>query len=232
MISRRHLDIIIASGGVLFAVAMLALGLILRDQAAFARTYTKDQLSEQKITFTAADKLTEQEKTWQAGSRCLTQYAGAVLQTGAQAECYANYYINLHLEESAARAGFPGETYASIGTVQTHLRAQLADAKAKNDPTATDIQKRLDAATALRDTQFRGETLRGLLLTTYGFSIFADRAALGGWIVLGVAAVALVLAIAGFVHALVTPADKRVLTLGAAPAPATAPAGKAAPQVS
>jgi hypothetical protein len=136
---------------------------------------------------------------------------GQLLQSGAQAECYANYYIALHLEESATRAGYEGETYASIGGTQTALRTQVADAKAKGDPAAADLQKQLDAVNALRDTQFRGETLRGLLLTSYGFSIFGERAALAAIICLCIAAVAALLSVAGFVHAFMTPKDQPVL---------------------
>jgi hypothetical protein len=209
--TRRQLDLIIASGGALFAGLVLALGLVLKDQADFAKGYVRDQLSAQRITFTPAEELTETEKTWKTGSRCLIENGGALLQSGAQAECYANYYIALHLEEAAARAGYPGETYASIGKKQSALRTQVAEAKAKGDPAAADLQKQLDTVNSLRDTQFRGETLRGLLLTSYGFSILGERAALAAYICLGIAAVAAVLSAAGFVHAILTPKDQPAL---------------------
>ena len=93
----------------------------------------------------------------------------------------------------------------------TALRTQVAEAKANNDPAAADLQKKVDAGTALRETQFKGETLRGLLLTSYGFSIFGERAMLAAFIAFGIAAIAAVLSVAGFVHALVTPKDQRVL---------------------
>jgi hypothetical protein len=104
--------------------------------------------------------------------------------------------------------------------VQTGLRTQLADAKAKNDPAAADIQKKLDAVTALRENQFKGETLRGMLLTSYGFSIFGERAALAAVICIGMAAVAALLSIAGFVHAFMTPKDQPVLVGRLTPAKA------------
>ncbi|MFN8556811.1 MAG: hypothetical protein U0531_05485 [Dehalococcoidia bacterium] len=151
------------------------------------------------------------EKNWKPGSSCLVENGGKVMETGAQAECYANYYIALHLEESAKRAGYDGETYASIGAKQTALRTQATEAKAKNDPQAAELQKQLDAVNNLRDTQFRGETLRGLLLTSYGFSIFGEKAALAASICFGIAAVAVLLSVAGFVHALVTPREELVL---------------------
>ena len=50
-------------------------------------------------------------------------------------------------------------------------------------------------------TLFRGETLRGLLLTSYGFSIFGERAQQAAWVCFGVALVLFLASIAGFVHA-------------------------------
>src|SRR5207247_923046 len=97
------------------------------------------------------------------------------LTTGKQAECYANEFIATHL---AATAG--GRTYAQMGDVQTDLRNKIAAAKASNDTTAAaDLQKQLDTATTQRETLFKGETLRGLLLTSYGFSVFGEKAAQG-----------------------------------------------------
>ena len=189
----------------------LVLGLVLKNQADFARNYVKDQLGQQKITFTPADKLSDTEKAWKSGSSCLVDNGGKLLESGAHAECYANYYIALHLEEAATNAGYEGATYASIGSVQTDLRNQVASARQSNASNLADLQTRLDAVNALRTTQFQGETLRGLLLTSYGFSIFGERAALAADICFGLALLALGLAIAGFVHAFVTPKSEKVL---------------------
>ncbi|OAI40805.1 hypothetical protein AYO38_05135 [bacterium SCGC AG-212-C10] len=212
---RRTLDFVFAGGGVLIALLLIALYLVLHNQAEFANDYVHDQLSEQRVTFTAAEKLKEEEKDWKPGSSCLVKNGGKPLTTGKQAECYANFYIALHLEQSAAGAGYPGETYGSIGAVQTELRTQLAAAKAANDGTAADLQTKLDAVTALRNSQFTGETLRGLLLTSYGFSVFGDRIALAADVCLLAAIVLLLLSVAGFIHALMTSKDERVLAPGA-----------------
>ena len=148
-------------------------------------------------------------------------YAGQTMTTGKQAECYANQYIALHMRESAAGAGYEGATYASLGGVTRELKAKVAEAQtALDDATAagqptTDLQAALDAVTAqsaaangLRETMFKGETLRGLLLTVYGFSVFGELA--------GIAAIAaflggvllFILSILGFLHAARTPREK------------------------
>jgi len=68
-----------------------------------------------------------------------------------------------------------------------------------------------------------GETLRGLLLTTYGFSIFGDKAALAANVLYALAGLMLVLSIAGFVHAFVTPKEKVVGVLTAPTATGSIP---------
>jgi len=215
---RRTLDITFSIGGAVLAVLLVALGFVLQDQGSFADDYVASQLGEQKIVFAAADKLTEEEKNWKPGSACLVEYAGKTMQTGKQAECYANYYIAMHMDRSAKAAGFEGETYATMGGIRTALTAQVTDAKAKNDTAAAEAaQKKLDAATSLRSTFQTGETLRGLLLTSYGFSIFGDKATLVASILFVLTGVMVLLSIAGFVHAFITPKEKVVSLLSAPP---------------
>ncbi len=220
---RRTLDIILAAGGLVVAALLVVLGFVLADQQSFAKDYVKGELGAQKISFATSDKLTDPEKTWKPGSVCLVENAGKVMETGKQAECYAKYYIAFHMTNSAATAGFPSETYATLGPIRTDLTAQVKAAKDKGDTPAADAaQKKLDSATALRSTMQTGETLRGLLLTTYGFSIFGDKAALASNVLYALAALLLLLAVAGFVHAFVTPKEKVVGVL-AAPAPKVTP---------
>ena len=216
--TRRTLDITFAVGGVVFAALFLVLALLLRYEYNFAKDYVHDQLGQQKIVFATADKLTDEEKNWKPGSQCLVDYAGQTMVTGKQAECYANYYIAMHMDRSAKAAGWQGETYATMGSIRTDLSAQITAAKDKGDTAgAADLQKKLDAATSLRSTFQTGETLRGLLLTSYGFSIFGDKAGQVMLVMFGLAAVMAVLSAAGFVHALVTPRDKVVGVFAARP---------------
>jgi hypothetical protein len=222
---RRTLDTIFSGGGLLVAALLAALGFALGTQYAFSTNYVSGELAAQKISFTAADKLTTEEKTWKPGSTCLVDFGGQPVTTGKQAECFAKYYIALHMETAAKTAGFPGETYATLGPIRTDLSAQIATAKtAGNTAAAADAQKKLDSATSLRTTMQTGETLRGLLLTTYGFSVLGDMAGLASNLLYGLAGLMFLLSIAGFIHAWVTPADKVVFARTAVtrPAPITA----------
>ncbi|MFN0093857.1 MAG: hypothetical protein ACKVVT_03645 [Dehalococcoidia bacterium] len=181
---------------------LVFLGFVLSDQGKFADSYVRDQLGQQRITFATAERLTPEEKSWKPGSRCLIGHAGQLLETGKQAECYANYFIAFHVASGAERAGFPGETYATLGGIQATLRTDIATATSMNQAAAAaTAQKRLDDATALRATAQTGETLRGLLLTSYGFSIFGDKATLAGAVCFIVAGLLALVAVAGFAHA-------------------------------
>jgi hypothetical protein len=194
---RRTLDILFSVGGLLLAGLLLVAGIVLMGNANFANTYVRDQLAAQNISFKTADTLTAEEKA----KPCLVEYAGQKLTTGKQAECYANDFIGLHLQSTAG-----GKTYAELGVPQTQLRAQVAEAqKAGDTEQAAALQKQLTDVTAQRETVFKGETLRGLLLTSFGFSEFGRKAEQAAMVVFFAAGLMLLLALAGLVHAFVTP---------------------------
>jgi len=182
------LDVIFATGGVVLAGLVLVLGLVLQNQANFAKDYVHNQLAQQQIQFTPASALKANEN-----NPCLKTYAGQPLVTGKQAECYANHYIAVHLAEVN-----DGKTYAETSN---DLRA-LPD---QNGAQATALNAKVQ-------TLFRGETLRGLLLTSYGFSIFGDRAQTAAYVCFLVAFVLFLAAIAGFVHAATRSAEHQVLS--------------------
>jgi hypothetical protein len=205
---RRTIDVMFSLGAVVLAGLLLVAGLVLTSNATFANDYVKTQLAQQNITFKTADTLTEEERA----SACLVRYAGQKLTTGKQAECYANEFIGLHLKSTAG-----GRTYAELGAVQAELRAKVAAAQKANDPAVAELQKQLTEVNGQRETVFKGETLRGLLLTSFGFSEFGTKAAQAATVAYLAAALMLLLGIAGFVHALVTPKSKGF----AVPEPAT-----------
>ena len=112
---RRTLDIVFSAGGVALAGLLLVLGLVLTNQADFAKSYVKDQLTQQKINFTPVAGLAAQEKQ----ADCLVANAGKPLVTGKQAECYANKYIGLHVTEING-----GKTYSESSGDARALQAQ------------------------------------------------------------------------------------------------------------
>jgi len=229
---RRTLDIAFSIGGIVFSVLLLVVGLILNNQASFAKTYVHDQLVAQKIFFTPAEFLSDAEKQ----AACLVTFGttagdatkGQAMDTGKKAECYSNEYIGLHMEEAATEAGYEGATFSTMGAyvrpgTEVSLVDALAAATESGDQAAIDeAQAALDTAKGLRGTLQTGETLRGLLLTTYGFSIFGERAGQAAWVMFIGAILVFLLSIAGFIHAFASKkADDVILAVEHHKEPAT-----------
>jgi hypothetical protein len=117
----------------------------------------------------------------------ITPYAGQQLVNGAQAEAYANHYIGVHLEDTA-----DGLTYAEMGALT------------RADPENAELQ-------AQRDTLFKGETLRGLLLNAYAFWKIGQLALIGSIAAVALAAVMAVLTVLGFIHLRRVPPEEEFL---------------------
>jgi hypothetical protein len=102
------------------------------------------------------------------------QYAGQQLTTGSQAKAYANNFINVHLSKIAG-----GQTYAQVSTaaLAAPTNAKLAEEKA---------------------TLFQGETLRGLLLNAWGWSLVGTIATLAGFLLIALGAILFLLPLANW----------------------------------
>ena len=189
---RRTLDIIFSIGGLMLAVLVLMLGVVLRSNAVFAKDYVRDQLTEQRITFTPAENLSPEEQQ----SAGLIRNAGQPLVTGSQAQVYANDYIGPHLA-----AVNDGQTYSETSGAARAARAAATEATDTGASNAADLGQEATVLEGKVQTLFRGETLRGLLLTAYGFSVFGEKAMLAAWVCFIAGFVLLLAAAAGFVHA-------------------------------
>ena len=171
--SRKSYDKVLTAVGFVLAVVVAIAGGLLFWGANFANNSVHDQLAAQKIFFPAAGS--DALKPAEIGPY-LNQYAGQQLTTGAQAEAYANHFIAVHLQEIGG-----GLTYSELS------------AKAQASPN----DQKLAGQVA---TMFKGETLRGLLLNAYAFSIFGTIAMIAAWSAFFAALVLLALAIAGLAH--------------------------------
>ena len=201
---RRTFDTLMSTAGVAITIVLVVAGALLMVGYNFANDNVTDQLTAQKIFFPKADN--EQLKDSRIGPY-LKQYAGQQLTTGAQAEAYANHYIGVHVADSAE-----GKTYAELGDVQRDLRGQVAAAKAANDTAkVTALEAELAEVSSTRESVFKGETLRGLLLNAYAFwkvGQIAFIAAIGAFIAGGVMAI---LSILGFWHLRQVPVEEELL---------------------
>ena len=119
-----------------------------------------------------------------------------------------NEYIGLHVTEING-----GKTYSETSGESRALatEAEAATKAAPDAPATLALEGRATELSAGR-LALPGETLRGLSLTTYGFSIFGERAGQAALVAFAAAIVLLLASIAGFVHAFTTSKDKRILS--------------------
>ena len=185
---RRTIDKLLTSFGVVAMVVFAVAGGLLTWGADFANDYVHDELSTQRIFFPDEESLREE------GRDDLVKYAGEQVDTGEEAEAYASY-INGHLEEIA-----DGKRYAEIDDRGAQAAVEEAiEAGAPADEVA-ELQARADELKRQRDTLFRGETLRGLLLTSFAWGRVGEIAAIAAWFAFAAAAVMTALVIAGLFH--------------------------------
>lgn len=203
---RRTLDIVFSIGGLLLAILVLILGLVLQNQANFSSNYVRTQLLEQKITFSAVADLSAKHN--QNKQPCLIQNAGKLISTGIQAECYANEQIALDVLNINNGLTF-AQTSKEASTVEKEAKA----AAASGATDAASLEAQYTTLSADKSTLFEGQTERGLLLTTYGFSILGDRAHDAALVCFLVALILLLAAIAGMVHAFSPAGRKQILAV-------------------
>jgi hypothetical protein len=194
--NRRRRRFLAGVAGLGVAGILAGLGTVMMGNANFSDRYVTDQLSQQRITFRAADALTPEEQK----SACVVANAGKPLTTGKQAECYANEFIGTHIK-SIGR----GRTYAEMENVRTGLLAQIATAQANGDPELPKLQKDLGELTGQREAMFKAEMLRGVLLTSFGFSTLGEKVGQAGTVAYGAAGAVALLSLAGLAAASRTP---------------------------
>lgn len=186
---RRHsIDRVLIGFGVVATLAFVIAGGLLAWGSSFSADYVHDELASQNVTFPSAEELRAE------GRDDLVAHAGEDVTSGSEAEAYASY-IQGHLEEVA-----DGRTYSQIDDRGAQAAVDEARESGASEAEVAELQATADQLTAQRDTLFRGETLRGLLLSAYAWStvgMIAGYAAIGA---VAAAALMAVLVIAGFVH--------------------------------
>jgi hypothetical protein len=211
---RRTLDLVVSVGGLLLAAILLVGGFVLSSNAYFAKNYVHDQLAQEQISFPTSDVIAASPAT--ASKPCLVQYAGQQLLTGKQAECYANSFIGLHLSEMGAGTPYAGMSYAALGGAQSDLRAQITAATTAGDTAkVTELNTTLTAVNTQRSTVFQGEMLRGVLLTSYGFSELGAKAAVGALVAYIGAGLMFLLGLLGLWHGFRTAPTQAVAPIAA-----------------
>jgi hypothetical protein len=169
---RRVFDILTSSIGLIMAIVLAVAGGLLLWGHNYIHDQVGSNLEAQKIYFPPNNSPAIAAPEFAA----MHQYAGQQLTTGPQAQVYADHFIANHLKKIGG-----GKTYAE-------LSSQL-----QSDPTNAELAKTVN-------TMFQGETLRGLLLSSYAFWTIGTIA---GWAALAAfigAGLLLILSIVGLVH--------------------------------
>jgi hypothetical protein len=154
---------IVTLQSILVVVFAAAAGFLFYE-GSFVTDMIKTQLVAQQISFPGTDQI-------KAGGALdpakfpqeIRDQAGKQVTDGNQARIYANDFIDVHLQGVAG-----GLTYASIGSKISAVNGQLANTP-KTDPNYATLQSQVATLNGQRDTLFKGETLRGMLLNAYGW---------------------------------------------------------------
>ena len=178
---RSAFDKLISGAGLALAITLFAVGGLLTWGHNFVANQVHDQLVMQDITMPQGEALAGLPA---ADAKVMQKYAGSKLDTGPEAQAYADHYILVHMNAMAQ-----GKTYSQIS-------GQFV--------TMTDEQKASAAGQSLgqlRQSLFMGDTLRGLLLYGYAFATIGTIAGIAALVSFGAAAVLLLLVGLGFWHA-------------------------------
>jgi hypothetical protein len=145
---RRNSRSIFSLAATAAAVILLAAGGLLMWGSAYVHNTVQNQLASQQIFFPPKAAFAHPV----AGSEItpsmiplVSQYAGEQMLTGQQAEAYADHFIAVHIAEIGG-----GKTYSQLSTESI--------AQPNNTKLAGQVA-----------TVFKGETLRSMLLSAYGW---------------------------------------------------------------
>jgi hypothetical protein len=189
-LKRRTIDSILIASGAVLAVCLVVAGALLQWGANFSDDYVYDELSSQNITFPPAAALEEEGRTDLLG------FAGAQVDSGEEAEAYASF-IDGHLQNIAG-----GMTYADLGTPEREATAavEAAIADGADEATVAELQAEADKLSGQRNSLFKGETLRGLLLSAFAWSTVGTIAGYAAIAAFAAGGVMLVLVLLGLRH--------------------------------
>lgn len=172
---RKTFDALATIAGFVLAVVLLVAGGLLLWGHNFVSDQVHSQLVAQKIVFPPKSSPAIKELP-AADAAAMSKYSGQLMTNGAQAETYADHFIAVHLTKVAN-----GQTYAQVS------------GKALQNPANGALQEQ-------SATLFKGEALRGVLLSAYAFWKIGEIALIGAIASFIGAGIFLLLAALGLVH--------------------------------
>jgi hypothetical protein len=179
---RKTFDKIVTYIGAGLTIFLFAVAALVNWGATFASDSVTSQLAAQEITMPASTGNADE-------SADVTEYfkshGGKLMTSGKDAQMYADHFIGFHMSHMP--------TYNEATAL---ARAASPDKKAAADATV--------------ETVFKGNMLRGTLLTAYAFGTLGVLAGYGAIAALAGALLMLVLTIAGVIHLRRTPDEAMI----------------------
>src|SRR6478735_4377803 len=185
---RRRVDEVLIGFGLVATVVLAIAGGLLMWGASFSNDYVHKELASQNVFFPDKAALTAEGRT------DLVDRAGDQVTTGSEAQAYAGYIAG-HLEGIA-----DGKTYSEIDDRGAADAVTAATESGASKAEIAELQATADQLKGQRDTLFKGETLRGLLLSAYAWSVIGMIAGIAAWVILAGAVLMGLLTAAGMVH--------------------------------
>lgn len=187
-LSRGTIDRVLIGFGLIATLVFAIAGGLLTWGASFSADYVRDELASQNVFFPDEAALRDE------GRDDLVEFAGKQVTTGEHAEAYASY-IGGHLEGIA-----DGKTYSEIDDRGAAAAVEEAIAAGEDEATIEELTATANKLKGQRETLFRGETLRGLLLSSFAWSTVGGIAGISAVVMFVGAAVMLLLSVAGMLH--------------------------------
>ncbi len=185
---RRKVDEVLIGFGLVATLVFLVAGGLLTWGSSFSSDYVHKELASQNVFFPAKADLMKE------GRDDLIGRAGDQVSTGSEAQAYAGYIAG-HLKGIGN-----GKTYSEIDDRGAAAQVLAAQQSGASPAAIAKLQANADQLKGQRDTLFKGETLRGLLLSAYAWSTVGMIAGIAAWVLFAGAALMAILTGLGFVH--------------------------------
>lgn len=165
-------------------VLLLVVAVLANWGASFAADSVSSQLQAQEITLPAETGNPDEAADVTAYFK---EHGDQLMTTGKDAQMYADHYIGFHMANMPTYAVASGENRAAAAALAA-------------DPTNETLKADAAAKAATVETVFKGNMLRGTLLTAYAFGTLGDIAGYAAMASLIGALLMFVLTLAGVAH--------------------------------
>lgn len=191
---RRTFDGMVTLLGFGLSIFLFVAAGLLNWGYSFTNNTVASQLSAQEITMPAE---TGNAKEAASVTAFFKENGNALMDTGKEAQMYADHYLGFHLSGMPTYAKASGDSRAAAGA-------------ASADPQNVELKATAAKAAATLESVFRGTTLRGTLLTAYAFWQMGQIAQVGAGVMLVGALFLLLFSIAGWRHLRRTPEEAMI----------------------